>query len=391
MYDVQIIQSLVGLEKILDEWKSFIESKTSEQNMYQDPNWVLMRLRYDKSISEFAVVIVRKSNSLSCVAPFYIKKSKIYLTLSLLNLFPFNVRIMKVFGDSIAFSNRISTSEICYEIFQALFLSRIVFDFFQIDCLPTKSQFRETLRTWCRLNGSYRLSSSSRKIQKVHLLKLRGDFDAYLSRMSRKRRYNIKREVRKFAELERCDLKIDKVSCVGEVESFLRNLERVSMNSWQTDVFGYRKRDTSEAIRFHKDIAAKGWLRSYLLKCSDEPIAFILGYQYYNRYYFENTGFNKYWRKHSPGSVLNYFLIKDIFANDRPDILDFGFGDNQYKRMFGTDQYDAEMVYVTRRRSRGEFIVSFQYAINMLSEAIRSMVKKMRLENRVRSFLRRSC
>jgi len=50
----------------------------------------------------------------------------------------------------------------------------------------------------------------------------------------------------------------------------------------------------------------------------------------------EAPAFDDVWKRHSPGLVLNYLILKDLFASDTPKTVDFGFGYNQYKEMLGT-------------------------------------------------------
>ncbi len=81
-------------------------------------------------------------------------------------------------------------------------------------------------------------------------------------------------------------------------------------------------------------LAESSMLRCYLLYMREDPVAFIRGYQYEGTYYYEEIGFDKDFRHLEPGTGLNFFVLQDLFSHDKPQRLDFGFGENDYKRKY---------------------------------------------------------
>ena len=53
------------------------------------------------------------------------------------------------------------------------------------------------------------------------------------------------------------------------------------------------------------------------------------------RYAYDETAYDSQYAASSPGSILTYAAIEDLFRADTPRLLDFGFGDGAYKRTFG--------------------------------------------------------
>jgi CelD/BcsL family acetyltransferase involved in cellulose biosynthesis len=61
--------------------------------------------------------------------------------------------------------------------------------------------------------------------------------------------------------------------------------------------------------------------------------------------------------------VLLYYSLKDMFERDRPARFDFGFGYNQYKQVFGTQEERRGGIRVGLTK-RGKAIISLQVALD---------------------------
>jgi CelD/BcsL family acetyltransferase involved in cellulose biosynthesis len=110
------------------------------------------------------------------------------------------------------------------------------------------------------------------------------------------------------------------------------HLVRVWRRSWH----GKLGRQAPPEAAFLREMARLGRLRSYVLMAADAPAATVLGFQHRGTFMDEAPAYDEGWKKHSPGLVLSYLLLKDLFAGDPPRQVDFGFGYNQYKEVLGT-------------------------------------------------------
>ena len=92
--------------------------------------------------------------------------------------------------------------------------------------------------------------------------------------------------------------------------------------------------------------AGQGWVRSYVLFADAEPVACVQGYQYTGTFYDEAPAYDVGWKQYSPGLVLDYLMLQDLFVNDPPRVVDFGFGYNQYKEMLGTRREERCQLWI---------------------------------------------
>jgi CelD/BcsL family acetyltransferase involved in cellulose biosynthesis len=165
-------------------------------------------------------------------------------------------------------------------------------------------------------------------------------------------------------------------------------LDHVFRDTWQAKTFGYTPRDTGPQRRYLCGIAERGWLRSYLLVNDQRPIAFGLGYQYDNVYYFAETGFVQDFSDYGPGTVLMHLFIEDFYHVRRPEILDFGLGDAAYKRSFGNVRREAAAVYLVPS-GRWRLVIALQRAIYAVESKVRRLLIALRLDRAVRKLLKR--
>jgi CelD/BcsL family acetyltransferase involved in cellulose biosynthesis len=181
------------------------------------------------------------------------------------------------------------------------------------------------------------------------------------------------------------------VACVrdpAQVAQFLGDVDRVYNASWQARTYGERRRDTPAEVQRLQALASMGHLRSYILSEEGRAIAFVLGFQYRGRYTYEETGYDLSRSSTSPGSILTYAVIEDLFRADVPHILDFGFGDGAYKRTFGNNAYEVCSVYVVGR-GRWRVILGAQQLLNTAYEVIHAGLVRTRLDAFIRRLLKR--
>src|SRR5512135_317316 len=126
--------------------------------------------------------------------------------------------------------------------------------------------------------------------------------------MKGKARYNLRRMVRELGEKKGGAAELLRVDSEGQVAGFLEVAAHISARSWQHRIIGPRVGTTPAHVRTLQDLASRQILRSYLLRCGGEPLAFAIGYQSHGVYQFVETGYDEAVDHLSPGTVLLYLL-----------------------------------------------------------------------------------
>lgn len=173
------------------------------------------------------------------------------------------------------------------------------------------------------------------------------DYETFLSKLHRRRRESVRRQLRKAKKkfnirIERCDTS----KSVNTVFDQLRAIYKKSFRG-QEDLNSCFNRD--DYFEFHQEIAKsfadKKWLRLYLLWFDDTPVAFVYGYMFNNIYWYYQTSYDQAYRKSGAGSVAIQLVIKAVIEEGAKE-FDFLRGDEEYKFHFANNQRQQSSVKV---------------------------------------------
>jgi CelD/BcsL family acetyltransferase involved in cellulose biosynthesis len=115
---------------------------------------------------------------------------------------------------------------------------------------------------------------------------------------------------------------------------------------------GVAQADTALYRETLVNYARGGCLRAYLLKCGGRPCAFVIGLQSGGTLQFEQTAYSREFAVYSPGTVLYYLLLEDVYGYRPPRFVNFGSGVNPHKRLFSNRQSFDTAIYLFRRTLR---------------------------------------
>jgi CelD/BcsL family acetyltransferase involved in cellulose biosynthesis len=230
-------------------------------------------------------------------------------------------------------------------------------DCLYLDSLPVNSA------TWDALCGTGNRDSATSFVYDTperpwHAIDLGGSFDEYLKAMSGKSRGAIRRKVRDLREHAKGSLTLTRIEHSGQVPSFLDRAVRVSEQSWQRRVLGERVATSDRETQRLGDLAKRRLLRSYLLEANEAPCAFVIGLQAHGVFHYGEPAFDETMAELSPGTVLLYLLLEDLFAHQPPTAVNFGIGDGAYKRRFGNRESRDTSVYLFRRTLTNGMVVA---------------------------------
>lgn len=161
--------------------------------------------------------------------------------------------------------------------------------------------------------------------------------DKTLSKFSKKHRYNMRRADRILSEATNHSLEVDVATSPQDLDWFIPAASSIVSGTYQ-DALGVGFKDSSywrETLSYE---ASVGRLRCYLLRSQDNMIAFQVGSIHRGVYYLEATSFTPSYARFSPGQVLLCRVIEDL-CSCGGESIDYGYGDAQYKQMYGSDSW----------------------------------------------------
>jgi CelD/BcsL family acetyltransferase involved in cellulose biosynthesis len=180
------------------------------------------------------------------------------------------------------------------------------------------------------------------RISPVPFVALADSWEGYLQALNSKQRKEVKRKLRRAAEYPaRVSWRIiDRDSSIGpEIDLFLELMQndsekRVFLKDKMLDFFRRLALTTHE----------RGWLQLAFLEVGGEPAFGYLNFDYEDKLWVYNSGFNPQHYELSPGWVLMAYLIRWAIDNGRTEV-DFLRGDEDYKyRLGGVDRHIVRLI-----------------------------------------------
>jgi CelD/BcsL family acetyltransferase involved in cellulose biosynthesis len=196
-----------------------------------------------------------------------------------------------------------------------------------------------------KLTKHLNISLQVEVLEPAPYIPLPSNWETYLADLNKKRRHEIRRKIRRAeenAQLLRWYIVQDHCSLETEIEAFLTLMAQDKTKStFLTDLM----RDQMNNIlkwALNKDI-----LQLSFLEINGEKAAGYFCFDYHNRIWVYNSGFDNRFREFSPGWVLLIYLIQWAIENGR-EVFDLMRGGEAYKYRFGA--IDRQVVKVTINR-----------------------------------------
>lgn len=161
-----------------------------------------------------------------------------------------------------------------------------------------------------------------------------GDFDGTLRAvLSTKRRHEVRREHRRLRDQFDGDVELVRHEEPEDIDTLLEAACAIAGTTYK-HALGIGIDSSSRWRAILHSAASAGQLRAWLLVACGEPIAFAIGTRVGEQFFLEDFGYAPEHAKWSPGKNILFRIIEQLSLDDCT-CLDFGFGDAQYKRVFG--------------------------------------------------------
>ncbi|HXV34310.1 MAG TPA: GNAT family N-acetyltransferase [Gaiellaceae bacterium] len=176
-------------------------------------------------------------------------------------------------------------------------------------------------------------------------------FDAFLAAQSKERRRHVRRYQRRLEEAFPGDVEVRTFTTRAELDLLFADTERVQRRTYQR-ALGVGFSDDELTRRLTELAMDRGWFRGAVLYLRGEPAAFWHGNAYQGTFSTTVTGYDPALAERRPGTYLLMKLVEGLCADPSVRMLDFGFGDADYKRSFGETSTLEEDVVVFEQRPR---------------------------------------
>lgn len=179
-----------------------------------------------------------------------------------------------------------------------------------------------------------------------------GSFADTMKQLSGKRRYQVRRENRLLMEHFDQDVQFVELARVEEVDQAIGWASNIARHTYKRSL-GAGCRDDAKWRTILQSDALAGRLRAWFLICRGEPIAYVLASVHDRVCFVDDLGFLPQYARLSPGKNTLVRAIERL-CEQGMGCVDYGIGDAEYKRVFGTtsDREATLHVYAGTVRAR---------------------------------------
>lgn len=219
-------------------------------------------------------------------------------------------------------------------------------------------------------------------------LSLPGSAEEFQRSLSKSTRESVKRYRRRLErELgERLGVRV--YSSPDQVAEVVSALDAVAARSWQRDL-GTAFRD-DEGHRSRTELALRrGWFRACVVSADGVPIAFWHGTGLGGRLVSGIPGFDPAYSELRVGTYALVRLIENLTTDPEFDVLDFGFGDAEYKRRLATASWEEETIALFARRPKPLAVALAHGGLYATTEWARGALRRAGLVDRARNAWRK--
>jgi hypothetical protein len=214
-------------------------------------------------------------------------------------------------------------------------------------------------------------------VRRYYAMPLPATYGDYLSGLRAKRRYNLKRQVRLLRGRCPRGLEVLRIDSAGQVRAFLDAAWAIAEHAGGLGR-AYRAEGHGAAWRGRcLDLAGRGLLRSYLLRCGGRDVACLVGCQYEGTYVVETTLYHRGFARSSPGTVLLHLALEDLLGHRPVRLIDFGPGDLHYRHAGRHVCREGGPVFLLRNtlgnRVRQAAHAGFQRAVRGLKRSLAAL------------------
>ncbi|MBB1075271.1 GNAT family N-acetyltransferase [Rhodoferax sp. 4810] len=222
--------------------------------------------------------------------------------------------------------------------------------------------------------------------ERLYVVDITGAFDDYLKRRTPKSRQNLKRSVKRFLEHSPDALQI--ATKASDMPEFHRDAVAISHQTYQTQLLGAGLPDTPTFLQGMQAVAERGGARGYILRASGQAIAFAWCVARGETLVYEVIGYRPEYADQSPGTVLLYLILQDLFELGQYPVLDFGPGHAFYKEAFATRFSDFADAYLLRATWGHRWRLWMHWRVERFSEAVGILLDRWGIKKRIRLIMR---
>lgn len=361
--------------RLEDVWNNLLE-KSQNDIVFLRHEWFRCWWEaFGKNKNLFIVLLKNEESEIIGIAPLMISNDKFR---------GLPVRKLSFIADDNAAHNDFISAdkkeEILKRIFQHLNENKSLWDVAILDRILKESDTYVILSNILAYNGFF---FNIKGQHSSPFISIASDWDNYFSEKSNKIRKTLRNEINRVNRLGK--IVIEEITDSITRDNVLAEITNISARSWK----GKRKSDIAKSNEnqlffstLSKIASEKRWLSIWLLRENDKPIAMEYHLKYKNRVFALRGDFDEEYSYFSPGSVLDYNIVRHMFQS-RVSEYDMCGGVYEYKMRWTSTAREHRLFYIFHNNF-------YSYTLHTLENKFITFLKKSRQIMRIKNFIYQS-
>ena len=372
--EVKIISNINRLQTLEKDWETIL-AQNDYPSIALTPQWLTTwwKSRGESPGKKLHVLVCLEENKPVAFFPFYWSKTK-YRGVPIKKL-SFMVDGISPHADFIIASEK--RDRAVHALLGYLASKKERWDVIILDKFRDNPN-REFLLTALDL---YRLNYGIQPSLRTPIIRLDKSWDLFWSQRSAKFRKSMRNKLNRSSRAH--SISVEKIECPEKLSEALPSIFKISTLSWKGKINGAIT-DNPVELAFYKSFtpvgAQKGWINIWLLKHNGEPIAYEYHLVYNKTIYPLRADFDERYRHLSPGSILDYNIIKAIFEKKEYQTYYSCAADYQYLRNWTNNFETLCRVDIFNTRTLSNLLFTSEYKIL-------PQLKKIRILRRIKDSL----
>lgn len=346
-----LVDSSPGLIALRDEMSALAQLPGAASSIVQHPDWLLYELHGRGAATAPHVLLVHDTDgTLMGYAPFLNERHQAKIPFGPRHLTIYRGQHLRLLGSGVvaAPDHRARVEE---QVARALREERTIR---VIRVQETVLPNRLAMALAARRQG-FRIVAANLLDQLNWTIEPQASAAAYVAAMDAKRRNDLTRRLRNVYKKLGDQARLRVFSTPAQMDEYGRLMNQVYARSWHAEAHAVDWQAPPRLVLFRR-LAERQQVIGHLLMLGERPIAYVHGYRLGGRYVLDDTGYDEEFAALGVGSSLVFQAIQDLLERHPGETIDFGYGDNQYKRVLATRQVACGSLYAVRGwRARASF------------------------------------
>jgi CelD/BcsL family acetyltransferase involved in cellulose biosynthesis len=208
-------------------------------------------------------------------------------------------------------------------------------------------------------------------------------FDDLLALRDRKSRYNLRRDAARLEQAFPGEVVVELLREPEDFDRIFALIEPIAATTYQR-ALGAGFADTPERRALVRQALERGWFRAWVLSVGGAPVAFWQGNVVGSTFFSSSTGYDPAYAKHGVGTYVQLRMFQDLCADPEVEVVDFGWGDADYKARFGTEAWEERDLVVFAPSLRGAWENGVRTIVAGIDAGARTILARAGLTTRVK-------